>query len=130
MNHFHNIDFNRISEGELLDFLEGRHHNYALDMLLLLQKNLQAAVTMQPFKAFFLENILGKVKHLHFLTYTLISLKQNSLFPFIRRLCSECNKAKPERFLMVPLAKSCIRLLDEQQNAIMEELEEVRVLVA
>lgn len=128
MNHFQHIDFNRISEEDLLDFIEGKHHNYALDMLSLLEKNLVAALSLRNGKTPFLEEVLRKIKHLHFLTQTLITHKQSSLFPFIRRLRLSYNKAN-ERFLLVPLVKSSMRSLDKQQNDILEELRHLRELI-
>jgi len=128
VTYYNHIDFNRVDEYDLLDFIENRQHAFTRKMLDLIILNLQSALRNNPSEQHILTQVVKSLESLRPKIEQLISLQETNLFPFLRKLLEVYKQKEPSRFLKIKLTESSIRQIKAEHAGILTMLESLRSL--
>ena len=123
---FQHIDFNAIGAKDLLVFFEQRHHAYVKSMLELILRNFDSALHQENTLHEGAEYLLNLLLELRKNVDKLISIEQESIFPFIRTLIEVRETQSPIRFLNINLSESTLKAIRLDHARVLDLLHGIR----
>ena len=123
---FQHIDFNAIGAKDLLFFFEQRHHANVKGALELILRNFDSALHQENTLHEGAEYLLNLLLELRNNVDKLISIEENSIFPFIRTLIEVRESASPLRFLNINLSASSLKAIKHDHARVLDLLHSIR----
>jgi regulator of cell morphogenesis and NO signaling len=126
VSYYEHIDFSRVDDHDLLDFIESRQHAFTRNMLDLIILNLRSAIRKNPPEHIGLGQVVQLLEALQMKIEQLIRLQEKNLFPFLRKLMEVYQRKQAFRFLKINLTESCLKEIRAEHERILDMLLRMR----
>lgn len=130
MGNYRHINFHKIDDEDLLNFIEQRHHAYCKNMLELIILHFRSALQSKGQFSHESNQLLAALLELRDQVDSLIRKEEETLFPYVRKMLQVRAQKDPYRFLDVNLTQSSIRTLQEDHVSVMQVIAQIKRITA
>jgi len=128
MSYYKHIDFSRVDDSDLIQFIENRQHVFTRTMLDLIVLNLRSALNQKGNQQDVLPQVVVLLEKLQKEVEWLFQIQESKLFPFLRKLLEVYRRKQPLRFLKINLTESSLKQVREEHANILSLLRNMRTL--